>query len=269
MTRISFQNVLDILEETKQQLIEAGGKDKQISNEDFRKLIEAEPDRQKRAFLRIFNTFLRIIGGDRPRMRLTHQVLEDGLSYIKNELLPHFEIADTFTTLTNQKLAQLKPAAFPFAMELLRTTREQAKLSTAEVAELIGNNVVDLFFDDFGSEASEPIQPFFQEASLEALTAETFRKALNLKEGDPKEAIARFEPADEPLRVFVEQHAPFGLQQKAAFIVELMQQNLTDLSVIILGEDYNADVPPNHPVYVVGIGKDGDLAGFRSEVIWT
>ncbi len=269
MAHITFQDVLNTLEASKQKLLAAGGEDKQVSRDDLKRLLEEESSEQERAFLRLFYRFLRILEGDRPRMRVTEEVLENGTQYIQQQLLPLFEISDTFTSLTNQKLVRLKPAAYPLAMELLRTTRENTKMTTKEVAELISENTSNLFFDDFGSESSEPIEAFYLEANLEAITPETFRETLDLSLTDPKDTIARFESADKALLIFIEQHFRFGLAEQARSIVDTMKANLDQLSVIILGEDYNADVPAEHPVFVIGLGMDGDLAGFKSQVIWT
>ena len=154
-------------------------------------------------------------------------------------------------------------------MEILKEITQPIQLSSNDVAALIANNTVDLFFDDFGSESSQPVEAFFQEAQIETLDEATFRQVLNLPIDDPQYKITQFLSAEEVLAYFEEIHRPLEFGKKAAFIVELMQQNLTQISVVVLGEDYHEEVPPEHFVYVVGVGKEGCLAGFKSQVIWT
>ena len=154
-------------------------------------------------------------------------------------------------------------------MELLKETIQTRLFSAKEVAALIANNTVDLFFDDFGSESSQPVEAFYHETKVELLNATTFQETLGLPVDDPQFKVARFISADEVLAYFADLHRPFELDKKAAFIVDLMMQNLTQIAVIILGEDYHEDVAPAHLVYVIGVGKEGSLAGFKSQVIWT
>ncbi len=268
MAKITLQDLWNTLEDTRATLLEAGGQDGMVSRKDFQTLIEQQPSEKHKSFLQFFYTFIRQLE-DRPYMRVTAEVIERAITFIEEQIIPNFEIADQFSNQANQKIAQMHDAAYPMALNLIRITQEKKELDTFEVAEEISLYTESLFFDDFGSEAGEPIEAFYQEANIFELTEATFAEALELDPKDPKEKIVRFAPADEALLNFVAQHFRFGLADKADAIVELMNTFLTQITVIILGEDYNPEVPPQHPVFVVGIGKDGNLAGFKSQVIWT
>jgi hypothetical protein len=37
----------------------------------------------------------------------------------------------------------------------------------------------------------------------------------------------------------------------------------------VLGQDNHLALGSQHPAYVLGVARDGNLAGFRSKVIWT
>lgn len=109
----------------------------------------------------------------------------------------------------------------------------------------------------------------FLEHPASTLSPDSFTTALGVDPTTPKGKVERFESADMVLLTFVEQHAQFGLFDRAQTLVALMQAQLSSLKVIVLGEDNHPDLDSNHPVYVLGIGQSGDLAGFKSVVIWT
>ena len=268
MSRITLQNLWNTLEDTRATLLDAGGKDGMVSRKDFRALIDRQDSEAHKSFLQFFYTFVRQLE-DRPNMRVTAEVIERAITFIEEQIIPNFEIAEQFSNQTNQTIAQIHDAAYPMAQNLIRITKENKKLTTFEVAEEISLFTESLFFDDFGSESSEPIEAFYLEANIVELTPESFAKALELDPNNPSDKIERFADAQEPLMNFVDQHFHFGLADKAQAIVDLMGNFLTQKKVIILGEDYNPDVPPEHPVFVIGVGKDGNIAGFKSSVIWT
>ena len=164
--------------------------------------------------------------------------------------------------------AEIDDFAFPITEELLKITDYRQTLSPLEVSKEIGQYTDGLFFDDFGSEAAIPITPFFLEHLSPELSPKSFVEALGLHPDEPKGIISRFEPANLILQRFIDKHND-ELQPQARTVVELMEENLSDLTVIVLGEDNSSVYESNHPVYVVGIGFNGNLAGFDSIVIWT
>ncbi len=268
---MSFVNFLDLekaLTKTRETLFAATNGDGIVSRADLKNLLQQTEDPAQKQFIEFFYTFLLKLE-DRPRMRVTESVIDRGIAFIKEQLIPKFEIREDFSTPASQEIAQTHKAALPMAMELLRYASSQKGLSPREVSDRIGQLTQGLFFDDYGSEAGIPIESFFLKYPNTDLTQESFIQALGLDPNTPKGKVARFESADRALQTFIEQHVYLGVSEKARTVVELMQTNLKDHTIIIVGEDNHPDLESNHPVYVVGIGKNGNLAGFSSVVIWT
>ena len=113
------------------------------------------------------------------------------------------------------------------------------------------------------------IEPFFLEHPIQTLTPKSFTTALGVEPDTPAGTVERFDPADRVLLTFIDQHVYSGRADQAQAIVDLMQANLSDLKIIVMGLDNHPDLESNHPVYVVGMGHNGNLAGFESVVIWT
>ncbi|MEM7512847.1 MAG: nuclease A inhibitor family protein [Bacteroidota bacterium] len=268
MNTISLKDIWKTLDLTQASLLAASNDDGLISRVDLQRAIENESSPSRQALLRQLYSFL-LKREENPRGRITEKDLKAGINFIKEQLIPHFEIELDFSPQTRHTLQQLAPMAYPLSNQLLRTTEEHIYLSTEEVASQIGQYTEKLLFDDFGSEAGIAISAFYHEAEVEILTMESFAKALSLDVSTPREEIARFEEAYEPLLNFIDLHAYFGLEDQAQAIVELMQMHLTQLSVIIIGQDNHPDLSSEHPTYVIGVGDDGDLAGFQTKVIWT
>lgn len=268
MSRISILDLSNTLEETREILLNAGGEDGMVSRADLRKLIESLSSEQLKRFIEMFYDFLRRLE-NRPRMRVTEETIDRGIAFIQEQIVAQFEIADQFSPKTNQAILQAHDAAYPIAMELIRTTKDSLALTPLEVAEQIAQLKEGLFFDDYGTESGDPIKAFYLESDIRELTPESFRTAMGLSLDDPKEKIERYEPADSAFLTFIEVHFRVGLTEPARAIVDLMKQHLKQHTVFIIGEDYNPEVPPVHPVYVVGVGENGDIAGFESVVVWT
>ena len=268
MAEITLQNLRDILHETRDKLLTAGGEDGIVSRRDLKKLVEAEPSEVKRNFLEFFYSFLRQLE-DRPRSRVTRDVIERGITFIEDAIFPHFEIHSEFSAQTKQRISQPHPAAYAFSQQLLRVASSTPMLSSLQLSEEIAALTDNLFFDDLGSEASEPIQAFYQQTNIQTLSPESFAATMTLDLNNPAEKVERFRPAEEILKNFVDIHFSFDLDGQAQSIVDLMKTHLTQLTVIVLGEDYNINVSAEHPTFVVGVGADGDLVGFRSIVVWT
>jgi hypothetical protein len=267
MALITINALQTTLQTTRETLLSAADGDGIVSRDDFQRLLEQTEDAMEKAFLDYFYNFL-IKLEDRPNVRVTREVIDNGIEFITKEIMPNFEVKLRFTQKTNQKIAQINALAFPIAEELLKITDYRQTLSPREVSEQIGEYTGALFFDDLGSEAATPIASFFLEHSSPDLSPKSFVEALGLNPDEPKGIVSRFEPADLILQHFIDKHNE-ELAPKARAVVELMEENLSDLTAIVLGEEYTTVYESNHPVYVVGIGLNGNLAGFESTVIWT
>ena len=268
MALIKISDLTNTLEATRATLLSSADGDGIVSRADLRRLLEQTEDPLQRRFLEFFYGFLRSLE-NRPRMRVTEAVIDTGIAFIQEQIIPNFEIQESFSLPTNQQIAQLHASALPMAMELIRITSNSAILSPREVSEQIAPLTEGLFFDDYGSEAAIAIDPFFAEHPSPTLTPDSFAEAIGVDPGTPKGKVERFDPADRVLLTFVEQHVSSGLASRAQAIVDLMETHLHDHKVIVIGQDNHPDLESNHPLYVVGIGQDGDLAGFSSVVIWT
>jgi len=268
MPQVTIIDLERTLNDTRSTLLSAADGDGIVSRADLKRLLQQTEDPLKRRFLEFFYGFL-IKLENRPRMRVTEKVIDSGIAFIQDQIIPNFEVKESFSEGTNQTIAQINESAFPMAMELIRVTATELVLSPRELSERIAPLTEGLFFDDYGSEAAIGIEPFFLAHPGKLLSPESFVQALGVDPNTPKGKVARFEPADRVLLTFVEQHLRSGTADQARTLVELMQANLSDPKIIIMGEDNHPDLESNHPVYVVGIGENGDLAGFRSVVIWT
>ncbi len=267
MAHITISDLENTLKKTSGTLLSAADGDGIVSRDDFQRLLGQTEDVMEKAFLEHFYNFL-IQLEDRSGVRVTRAVIDNGIAFIKEQIMPNFEVKLRFTEKTNQKIAQINALAFPMTEELLKITDYRQTLSPLEVSEEIGAYTGELFFDDFGSEAAIPIRPFFLEYSSAILSPKSFVEALGLNPDEPKGIVSRFESANLILQRFIDKHND-KLAPKARAVVELMEENLSNLTAIVLGEEYTPVYDSNHPVYVVGIGLNGNLAGFEAFLVWT
>ena len=268
MASIKIVDLVNTLEDTRATLLAATNGDGIVSRADLRRMLQRTEDPLKARFLEFFYRFLLELE-NRPRMRVTEDVIDRGIAFIQEQIIPLFEIKTSFQSGTNQKIAQIHKSALPMAMELIRVTADNIVLPPRIVSEQISQLTEGLYFDDYGSEAAIAISPFFLEHEPDTLSPDSFVAAIGVDPDTPRGTVARFEAADRVLLTFVEQHVWSGLSDQAGAVVELMQANLSDLTIVILGLDNHPDLESNHPVYVVGIGPNGNIAGFESVVIWT
>ena len=268
MATIKINDLFNTLEDTRSILLQASNDDGMVSRADLQNAIQQAEEPLQRRFLAFFYGFLRKLE-NRPRMRVTEEVIDRGITFIQEQIIPTFEINETFSMATKQEIAQIHETAFPMAMELIRITQSNSLFTPLEVAEHIAQLTEGLYFDDYGSEAAIPIEAVHIEHQNPTLTPDSFIQALEIPPNDPLSKVERFEPADRTFLTFIEQHFRDGLSNRAQTIVELMQTHLKNPQVIILGADNNPALGSEHPVYVVGIGHNHHLAGFKSVVIWT
>ena len=265
---MKITDLIHTLNATRAALLAASDGDGIVSRNDLKLLLGRTEDPMEGRFLEFFYDFLRKLE-DRPRMRVTEDVIDRGIAYIQDQIIPQFEIEESFSQSTNQEIARLHKSALPMAMELIRFTTHNVTLNPREVSEQIAPLTEGLFFDDYGSEAVMSIESFFLEHPPQELSPTSFAEALGIDPTTPKGKIERFDSADRVLLTFVEQHVWSGNADQAQAVVDLMNENLTDHTIIVVGQDNHPDLESNHPVYVVGMGGNGNLAGFTSFVIWT
>jgi len=268
MARLIVQDLINAIENAAEELLAAGGSDGMVSKADIRKKL-GEQQGVQRAILEAFYDFLK--EEDQPYMRITRAVIEKGTAFVKEKLIPQFEITPGGLSEAEVKaMSKLGAAALALGSHLKQAAQDQHTRSAQEIFKEIAQHTQDLYFDYQGSESAQPIEAVLIPAGISELTKETFADAMNLNQNDPLEFIQRFIPAEPFFPVFIDQHASSAaLARKATAIVELMRNNLRQHSIFILGKDYDPTVPPQHPVYIVGLAEDGKLVGFKSQVIWT
>ena len=147
---------------------------------------------------------------------------------------------------------------------------ESSRPTGADLAADLGLLSAGMVLDDYSTEATgEIFTPVHVPARLSSLTESGFRQAMGLGNG-PAETLSTFERADAFLDRLIASHygesSARGAEAEA--LVARMRSELTDLTVIIVGEDDPA-VDSEHPFYVVGRDQRGDLVGLRSAVVWT
>ncbi len=268
-TRLTIQDLYQIIDEAASDLLAAAGPDGMVSKDDIEKLLTDATSDIRRELLAAFYHFLR--DEEEPYQRVTRKAIAAGVAFVKEKIIAHFEVMPGGLSEMEVRalIEQGGEEALALGASLKGAARGDAYLAAKEVFEQIAANTDQLFFDYLGSEASEPIEAVHIPADVKNLTPESFSKALNLNPDDPKQVVERFVSAKAFFMIFVPQHRDFGLDDRAFQIVQLMEEHLRQHTIVILGKDYAPDVPPQHPAYVVGVADDGSLVGFKSQVIWT
>lgn len=133
-----------------------------------------------------------------------------------------------------------------------------------ELDGLLGN----WFFDGIlGSEGGEPVSTVLLPVIPWPATGDQLARALGHDTTKPEGKVERFKAADSALlkEWFEQQTVPAADVAKVTSLIK----GLTDLRVLIVGEDGGPNVDANHPTYIVGAAKDGTIVGVRTGVIWT
>jgi hypothetical protein len=269
MLRAKVANLITAIEQAADHLKKAAGSDGILSRREYRrKLAELSGTQQA-----LVDQFYRFICDREPssQQRITNRDIQKGISDVKEKVINQFEI--DCSELSNAEidgLSEMGMTALTLAIQLKQSAQEgTSDLSGKEVADLIQPNVQNLFFDYLASEGSNPIEAISFSAQVSELTEASFAKALNLDPNNPAHVIERFVSADPFFPTFIEQHRVFEQEKHAVAIVSIMKTHLRQPAIVILGQDNDREVGPEHPAYIVGIAADGSLAGFQSVVIWT
>ncbi|MEL6256319.1 MAG: nuclease A inhibitor family protein [Bacteroidota bacterium] len=271
MALLSINDLRHKLEATREILLSASDGDGIVSRDDFDRLNEQTEDQVERNFLRAFYHDFLLTFEDKSGVRVTEELIERGISFIEEQVFANLSIEANSTLETQDEISLKHDAAFQMAQELINFTSHQVILSPQEVSEKIGELSEGLFFDDMGSEAGIEISSFFLEHPEEQVSPESFISALGLDPTTPQAVVSRlslFNSAEPILHNFIDRTGD-NLIDQARELIELMEENLEDFKVIVLGEANLGAYDSEHPIYVFGSGKNGNLAGFESRVIWT
>lgn len=265
--RISKESVNKALERAAANILHAGGTDGIVSRRDMR-LALTDLKGVEQDLTSIFYRFIDHRDAAKGA-RVTKTDIDEAVEYAKKNLIARYDLNQN--GLSNDEIAEMSltgKLAVTFARLLKRTGLKEDDLSSEALAKLLGDLAEGLFFDDFGSEASESLSPVFFDTQVHELTEASFADAANLEITNPAQEIARFIPAGDFFERFVDTQFESNRRQ-ANDLVEVMRANLRDIHVIIVGRDDPSLVDPAHPVYWVGLTYNGDIVGLQSLVIWT
>lgn len=264
----SLHQLESALHQAAKHLMAAAGKDERLTPREFRQKIGTLSG-EMRDLTEVLYRFIVEIDKQGAN-HITEKDIETAVARVKVEIFPHYAVSENVMGALGQKaVKEIAPKnALTLATQLYQTARATQVLPAAQVFQMVQSYTQNLFFDHLGSEASMSLEAVHIPSNLTMLTKATFGEALGLNPDDPAQAIERYQDAASLLPVFVKQHLDFGLEEQAQALVDVMQENLRHIVVAVLGED-NGEVDPQHPVYVIGLGADGSLVGFKSFVIWT
>lgn len=268
MANLALQDVHAALERAANIIREAAGKDGIVSKKDIRNKLK-ELRGAERALVDVFYRFIDHRDAQKGS-RILENDIQEALTYAKEKIIDKYDLNKD--GLSDDEIAGMSATgqlAVQLARQLKRTGDGAAFKTSRELFDRIAEFTPGLIFDDLGSEGSQEVTPFIQEANVGLFTERAFAYFLKLDQNDPKEMVERFMPADEELlQRFIDVNFFVDKTREAQQLVELLAKNLVSLSVAIVGED-SSEVDPAHPVYIVGIGNDGFIVGIQSFVIWT
>ena len=149
---------------------------------------------------------------------------------------------------------------------------------TKALVEKIAEASSGLELDYFASEASDGFSPVHINAKTENLSSfEDFKKAVTQAgahefglTSDMLQTVGKFEDASENFYGWIQEYYADSPEElaHAKELVSAFSTELRDAKVIIVGQEYTIE-GAEHPVFIVGIAKDGSLVGVQSTVVWT
>jgi Nuclease A inhibitor-like protein len=268
MPYTSFQMLETALHEAAKHLMRAAGQDERLTPREFRNKLTTLSGEMRDLTESLYKFVVEI--DKQGANHITEKDIEAAVARIKKEIFPHYVIDEIVLDDDGQdEIMDIAPkSGLDLALQLFQTARASQVLRASEVFIYIESYAEGLIFDAFGSEAAAYIEAFHLDTNLTALTKETFAQALGLDQQDPKEVVERFQEAVSFFPLFERKQPEFELQEQAEALIDIMQENLRQIAVAIIGAD-NSSGDAEHPVYVVGLAGDGSLVGFKSVVIWT
>lgn len=266
MPRIAKADVIAALERAANHIRAAASADGITTRNDMRRKL-----RELRGIDRLLtDAFYRFIDhrDGKAGARITEEDIADALSFTRGNMISRYDLErNGLSPEEVERMAGIGRMVVQLARLLKRAAQQEADLHPAELADKLGELANGLTFDDYASESSEELEPFYLETLLSNLTESSFSQALDLDPVDPKQVIERKLPAAGWFERFIDVQVP-DARPSAVELVEALKAHLYDLTVIILGED-DPSLDPVHPVYVVGLNRRGNIVGLRSQVVWT
>ncbi len=269
MRRIAKQVVYDAFEKMGALILEAGGPDGIVSRKDMRERLKTLRGLE----YKFMSRFYRFMDHRdyKPGARITKRDVMDTIAYCKKELVDDYDLDNnglSFEEVSKMSILAQYAVDYGLLMNL-----GVVDIPETQLPSIMRRLVAGLFFDAFGSEASLVMEVFEADVQLPSLNLETFPLASGLDQDNPAELVERYIDNPSPFhQEFIEMHSSFdpALGKKASQLIQLLETNLVDIRIFIIGrDDFTVYPKSEHPVYWVGLTASGKILGLRSEVIWT
>lgn len=270
MARLSKADVHKALDKAAQHILDSRGDDYVASRSDIRRKLK-ELSGVERELTDIFYRFMD--NRDyRPGARITKTDVEDTLAYAKEKLIDRYDLNNNGLSQAEiEEMSLTGRLATIFAYQLKKAAVYESIENSEDLLEVLKEMGDGLLFDAYGSEASNVFKVFHQEADVSYLNERTFSEALGLDPSKPEEEVERFDQGRAAYfdKLAVSYGGPFETDF-AQFneLTTFMELLLKQVTVVVVGRDGFSPTSV-YPLYWVGIGPDGDVVGFETEVVWT
>jgi hypothetical protein len=166
-------------------------------------------------------------------------------------------------------VAALAGKAYEVARNVIIANRNQPKMTDgAEVAATLAEAAQRLSVDgQFGSEGGDDLRAFHAPANIENFSMAAMREAMGIGPNDE---------GDDQLHMYTFQDFIMSTEETwpeyaedVEKLAQLFEGNLENIQVFVRGEEYSSRFGCEQPLYIVGVAKDGSVAGLESSVVWT
>ncbi len=252
-------------------LLDARAGDSVVSRKDIRaKLLDLEGYEQ-----RLTNMLFRFTDARdyKKGARVTATDIEGTVAYAKEKLIDAYDVNNNGIGLAErERMSVTGKLAVSLGWKIKRAEDSGGAVGAGEALKAMIHPLGDgLFFAAYGNESDAFLTPYFRETGLKTITRESFREALGLHPVAPEDALVYFQTGRAAYaRLFDEYESLDFADSTARFreLEDLMHQELTDLTLVILGTDGSREYG-EHPVFFLGLTPQGNLLGFETVTIWT
>ena len=272
MSKLNYDALQAVLDQTATTLIKAAGDDPFISRRDIQKKLKGMKGLE-RSLVDILYRYTNSLD-TKPGARVTQKDVKSAVQNIEYALysgeidlstigVSFFEI-ETFT-----KYGHWAILLITYLKRVAITETFSSGQQLAEELEVLARGLI---VTNFQTEAEAGFWPFHKEANLERLTQDAFEELIDLKSYEwPFNETYLFTEMDDYfimdfLLAFDEWEYLNKLAGQAREFIATMRATLRDIHFAILGDGGDHS---NHPTFWLGIDKNNDLVGLRTETIWT
>jgi hypothetical protein len=270
MSRISKEHVHRALDKAAENILKARGDDQIVSRRDIRNQLQ-QLSGVERSLTDIFYRFIDH-RDNKPGARITEADVEETLAYAKEKLIDAYDLNNN--GLSNDEIEKMSltgKLAVQFARLLKDASIRESIETTENLLPVLKELGEGLYFPAWANESTATLKLFHREADLQELTPATFSAVLNLSQKDLSEAVYFFHRGmDEMAWIFENYDSYDAMEELQRFrrLYNFMNDHLKDVTHIVVGHD-GERMSSEYPVYLIGIGPDGDLVGFETFTVWT